>query len=148
MSIAVNRNLRNCEIARKKVFLGFSGIRTRGLCVSAAVLYHRNFLNCDSLRWSHIPFICIPAVHIISFCVSFLSRVDELNKLAGSQCMGLHSSGWLSTAALTQRPRLRIPLKPRKTFFRAISQFLKLRFTAMVTYSFHLYSRSSHHFIL
>ena len=30
---------------------------------------------------------CIPAVHIISFCVSFLSRVDELNKLAGSQCM-------------------------------------------------------------
>ena len=28
------------------------------------------------------------------------------------------------------------------------SQLLKLRFTAMVTYSFHLYSRSSHHFIL
>ena len=44
-----------------------------------------------------IHFICIPAVHIISFCVSFLSRsrVDEVNKLAaGSQCMGLHSSGW------------------------------------------------------
>ena len=34
---------------------------------------------------------------------------------------------------------------PRKTYFRAISQLLKLRFTAMVTYSFHLYSRSSHH---
>ena len=33
-------------------------------------------------------------------------------------------------------------------FFRAISQLLKLRFTAMVTYSFHLYSRSSHNFIL
>ena len=28
-----------------------------------------------------------------------------------------------------------------------ISQLLKLRFTAMVTYSFHLYSRSSHDFI-
>ena len=25
-------------------------------------------LNCDSLRWSHTHFICIPAVHIISFC--------------------------------------------------------------------------------
>ena len=37
-------------------------------------------------------FICIPAVHIISFCVSFLSLDVELNKLAGSQCMGLHSS--------------------------------------------------------
>ena len=27
-----------------------------------------------------------------SFCVSFLSRVDELNKLVCLQCMGLHSS--------------------------------------------------------
>ena len=34
----------------------------------------------------------IPAVHIISFCVSFLSRVDELNKLVCTQCMGLLSS--------------------------------------------------------
>ena len=104
------KQLRNSP---KKVFRGFNGIRTRGLCVSAAVLYQpelwrpihwepanllssstRNCLNCDSLRWSHTHFICIPAVHIISFCVSFLSRVDELNKLAGSQCMGLHSSGW------------------------------------------------------
>ena len=39
-----------------------------------------------------VKFICIPAVHIISFSVSFLSRVDELNKLASLQCMGLHSS--------------------------------------------------------
>ena len=29
--------------------------------------YFRNCLNCDSLRWSHAHFICIPAVHIISF---------------------------------------------------------------------------------
>ena len=36
---------------------------------------------------------CILAVHIISFCVSSLLRVDELNKLAGLQCMGLHSLG-------------------------------------------------------
>ena len=52
----------------------------------------QNDTICDSLRWSHTHFICIPAVHIISFCVSFLSRVDELNKLAGLQGMGLHSS--------------------------------------------------------
>ena len=32
--------------------------------------------------------------YIISFGVSFLSQVDELNKLAGLQYMGLHSSGW------------------------------------------------------
>ena len=54
--------------------------------------YFRNCFNCDSLQWSHTHFICIPAVHIISFSVSFLSRVDELNKLASLQYMGLHSS--------------------------------------------------------
>ena len=36
---------------------------------------------------------------------------------------------------------------PKKLFFGLFSQLLKLRFTAMVTYSFHLYSRGSHHFI-
>ena len=35
---------------------------------------------------------------------------------------------------------------PKIFFFGLFSQLLKLRFTAMVTYSFHLYSRSSHHF--
>ena len=46
---------------------------------------------------------------------------------------------------LTQRPRVRIPLKLRKSFFFGLfSQLLKLRFTVMVTYSFHLYSRRSH----
>ena len=34
----MNRNLSNCENSPKKVFWGFNGIRTRGLCVSAAVL--------------------------------------------------------------------------------------------------------------
>ena len=38
MTIPVNRDLSNCEIARK-VFRGFNGIRTRGLCVRAAVFY-------------------------------------------------------------------------------------------------------------
>ena len=38
MTIAVNRNLSNCENSAKKDFQGFNGIRTRGLCVSAAVL--------------------------------------------------------------------------------------------------------------
>ena len=67
------------------------------ICYYYGVVWQKSkvaLLNCDSLRWSHTHFICIPAVHIISFCVSFLSRVDELNKLAGLQCMGLHSSGW------------------------------------------------------
>ena len=42
---------------------------------------------------------------------------SQFKQLAGLQCMGLHRSGWQSTAALTQRPRVRIPLKPRNPFF-------------------------------
>ena len=124
--------------------MGLNPVEARKIFFSG---YFRNCLNCDSLRWSHTHFICIPAVHIISFSVSFLSQVDELNKLASLQCMGLHSSAGRALQALTQRPRVRIPLKPGKSFFGLFSQLLKLRFTAMVTYSFYLYSRSSHHFI-
>ena len=38
-------------------------------------------------------------------------------------------------------------LEAGQFIFGLFSQLLKLRFTAMVTYSFHLYSRSSQHFI-
>ena len=103
VTIAVNRNLSNCENSPKK---RFSGLQREHCSANAEATgsnpveapkiffsgYFRNCLNCDSLRWSHTHFICIPAVHIISFSVSFLSRVDEFNKLAGLQCMGLHSS--------------------------------------------------------
>ena len=40
------------------------------------------------------------------------------------------------------------PIEARKKFFGAILQLLKLQFTAMFTYSFHLYARSSHNFIV
>ena len=43
VTIAVNRNLSNCEIARKQVFRGFDGTRTRGLCVRAEVLYQLSY---------------------------------------------------------------------------------------------------------
>ena len=42
-SSQLNRNLSNCEVARKKVFRGFNEIRTRGLCVRAAMLYHLSY---------------------------------------------------------------------------------------------------------
>ena len=54
-----------------------------------AILLKLRF-NCDGHIFT--DFICISAIHIISFSVSFLSWVDELNKLAGLHCMGLHSS--------------------------------------------------------
>ena len=58
MTIAVNRNLSNCE---KTIFFGL----------------FRNCLNCDSLRWSHTHFICIPVVHIISFCIRYVFLSSE-----------------------------------------------------------------------
>ena len=96
-----------------------------------------NCLNCDSLRWSHIHFICIPTVHIISFCDSFLSRVDELNKLACLQCMGLHSSAVRTLQRERRGHGFESHWSPEKPFLGAILQLLKLWFTAMVTYSFH-----------
>ena len=38
-----NRNLSNCKFKPEKQFLGFNGIRTHGLCVSAAVLYQLSY---------------------------------------------------------------------------------------------------------
>ena len=38
-----NRNLSNCKFKPEKKFLGFNGIRTHGLCVSAAVLYQLSY---------------------------------------------------------------------------------------------------------
>ena len=65
--------------------------------VEAPKIFFRGFfaiaqiaIHCDGHIYTH--FICIPTVHIISFSVSFLSWVDELNELASLQCMGLHSS--------------------------------------------------------
>ena len=42
--------------------------------------YFRNCLNCDSLRWWHTHFICIPSVHIISFSSVCISKCEKLQK--------------------------------------------------------------------
>ena len=135
VTIAVNRNLSNCEKARKKkdfgASTGFEPVASAlALQCSTSLSYEDPYTGGRPIYWVHQPVKgmkhrmkwcelreykwnecvtiavnlsnCekarkkkrIPAVHIISFCVSFLSRVDELNKLAGLQCMGLHSSGW------------------------------------------------------
>ena len=49
-------------------------------------------ITCSCEGQHDLHFIRIPAVHIISLSVSLLSQVDELNKLACSPCMVLHSS--------------------------------------------------------
>ena len=59
VTIALNRNLKYCKKSRKKGFRGFNGIRTRGLCVSAAVLYQPELWRPIHWRpanyWVHQP---------------------------------------------------------------------------------------------
>ena len=79
-----------------------------------------------SLRWSHTHFICIPAVHIISFSVSFRSLVDELNKLASLQYMGLHSSAGRALQRYAEATGSNPVEAPKNRFFGLFSQSLKL----------------------
>ena len=57
----LNRNLSNCEVARKKeeVFRGFNGILIRGLCVRAAELYQPSYDDLYTggrpIYWVHQP---------------------------------------------------------------------------------------------
>ena len=102
MTIAVNRNLSNCEIARKKVFVFF---------------FFSGFQR-DSNLWP-----------LRSRC-----SAPPASRALQRKHRGLRfESHW----------------SPEKLFFGLFCNcLLKLWFTTMVTCSFHLYSRSSHHFIL
>ena len=77
------------QLPRKKVFRGFNGIRTRGHFATSGYFAIKSR---SQLKFSIFISFVFPQFTVISFCVSFLSRVDELNKLACLQCMGLHSS--------------------------------------------------------
>ena len=112
VTIAVNRNLSNCEIARKKVLRGFNGIRTRGLCVSAAVLYQPELWR--PLHWE-------PANLLSSSTRERNETQNEMMWTAGIQLK------WICDhRSESQFKQLRN--NPKKS----------LRFTAMVRYSFHL----------
>ena len=54
--------------------------------------YFRNCLNCDSLRWSHTHFICIPEVHIISL----LSMDGSVTWILVGCCVSSSTASFLS----------------------------------------------------
>ena len=101
----MNRNLSNCENSPKKVFRGFNGIRTRGLCVSAPVLsqlnYEDPYTGCWPIYWVHQPVKGMK--HWMKWC--------ELREYKWNEYVTIAVNRNLSNC------------------------------------SFHLYSRSSHHFI-
>ena len=73
-----------------------------------------------------------PAVHIIWFCVSFLSWVDELNKLSCFLRMGLHSTAGRALQHKRRghrfKPHWSPPPPPQIFFWGTTLQLLKLWF--------------------
>ena len=100
-------------------------------------------IHCDGHILISLVFPQFTSFHSVFH--SFHGLMNSINWPASSIWVFIAQLG--EHCSVTQRPRVRIPLKPGKPFFGLFSQLLKLRFAAMVTYSFHLYSRSSHHFI-
>ena len=126
VTIAVNRNLSNCKIAQKKAF----PLKPRKTFFR---LFY-NCLNCNSLRWSPTHSFVFP--QFTSFHSVFRSFCGLMNSINWPA-----SSVWVLTAQLVEHCSANAettdPVEALKTFFQTILQLLKLRFTAMVTYSFH-----------
>ena len=85
---------------------------------------------------SSFSFVFRPAVQIISFCVSFLSRVDKLNKLSCSQCMGRYSSAARGCSANAEATGSNPVEAPNNFFSGQLRNCLNSDSTAIVTYSF------------
>ena len=126
MTIAVNRILSNCENSPKKRFSGPQRI------------------HCDGHKLISFVFPQFTSFHSVFH--SFHGLMNSINWPA--------SSVWVSIAQLGEHCSAKAeatgsnPVEaPEKLFFGLFSQLLKLRFTAMVTNTFHLYSRSSRPFI-
>ena len=92
------------------------------------------------MRWSHIYFICILTVQVISFCVnSFHGLMDSINWPIPSVWGFIAQLGERCSANAEATGSNHVEA-PKHLFF-SLGYFViayKLRFTAMVTYSFQL----------
>ena len=124
VTIAVNRNLSNCENSPKKWFFGAS----TGFKPVDSVFA----LQC-SFSWA-MKTHTLEAVQFIEFINPWKEWNTEWNDV---------------NCGNTNEKRFFGPENRRKKrfFWMKWCKLLKLRFPAKVRYSFHLYSRSSHHFI-
>ena len=82
----------------------------------------RNCLNCDSLRWSHAHFICIPAGHIISFSIYQANKILVYHQMLKIYFVLFF---WISLAAF-----LNYTTVDQNTKIRYINKCLMLKFAA------------------
>ena len=134
VTVAVNRNLSNCEKARKKDFRASTGFETvasaLALQCSTSLSYEDPYTGGRPIYWVHQPVKGIK--HRMKWCELREYKWNEYVTIAvNRKWVCDHRSEYVTIAVNW------FPLKPRNPFFRAFSQLLKLRFTAMVTYSFH-----------
>ena len=102
-----------------------------------------NCLNCDSLQWSHIHFICIfqQFTKFHSVFHSFHGLMNSINWPV--------SSVWVSIAQLVEYCSANAEATGSSRVEDSKKHFsgyvaIKLRFTAIVTYSFHSYLSETH----
>ena len=73
-------------------------------------------LKQSQLSPKNLHYVCMSAVHIIIICfIPFTGTMNSTNWLLPTYRSS--QLRWCSTAALTRRPWVRLPLKPRKHFF-------------------------------
>ena len=121
VTIAVSRNLSNCENSPKKkknLFQGFNGNRTRGLCVGAAVLsqlsYEDPYTGGWPIYWVHQPVKGMK--HWMKWC--------ELREYKWNEYVTIAVSRNLSNCKNSPKKKVFRGFEsveaPKKIFFRAI----------------------------
>ena len=139
--------LSNCENSPKKRFSGLQrDSNPWPLRFSAAVLFQLSYEDPYTggwpIYWVHQPVKGMK--HWMKWCELREYKWNDYVTIAVNRNLSNCENSPKKNAEATGSNPVEAP---RILFFGLFSQLLKLRFTAMVTYSFHLYSRSSHHFI-
>ena len=114
-------------------------------CTNWHVLTLENTIHCDGRILISFVFPQFTSFHSVFH--SFHGLMNSINWPASSIWVFIAQLGEHCSANAEATGSNPVEAPKNLFFFGLFSQLLKLRFTAMVAYSFHLYSRSSRHFI-
>ena len=151
VTIEVESQIKQLRSSPKKVFRGFNGIRTRGLCVQAALLHQLSYEDRTLEAGQFIEFINPLKEWNTEWSDVNCGNTNEMNMRPSqlnrnlSDCEEARKKVFRSFSAgrALQRDRRGYGFEsrwsPEKLFFGLVCNCLNCDSTAMVTYSFHLY---------